>query len=55
MWSLNTRKECKMQAAELRVQREMKGVPRRDKVRNFDFRRKLRAEPMLEEIEYFRL
>ena len=51
MWSLNTRKECKMPAAELRVQREMKGVTRRDKVRNLDSRRELRAEPLLQSPE----
>ena len=44
-----------LQGAEMRVLRTVKGVTRRDRVRNPDIRRELRVEPLLEEIERIQL
>ena len=54
-WVLDTRAQSKLQGAEKRVLRAIKGVTRRDRVRNLDIRRELRVEPLLEEIERIQL
>ena len=50
-WSLTTRTESKLQAAEMRVLRTIKGVTRKDKIRNTTIRAELHVPPLLEEIE----
>ena len=54
-WALNARAQSKLQGAEMRVLRAVKGVTRRDRVRNLDIRRELRVEPLQEEIERIQL
>ena len=54
-WALNTRAKSKLQGVEMRVLRAIKGVTRRDRVRNLDIRGELRVEPLLEEIERIQL
>ena len=49
-WSLTTRTESKLQAAEMRVLRLIKGVTRRDRIRNVNIREELQVRPLLEEI-----
>ena len=50
-WSLTTRTESKIQAAEMRVLRTIKGVTRRDRIRNTAIRAELKMEPLLDTIE----
>ena len=50
-WSLTTKAEKELQAAEMRVLRLIKGVTRRDKIINVNIREELQARPLLEEIE----
>ena len=50
-WSLTTRTESKIQAAEMRVLRTIKGVTRRDRIRNTAIRAELKVEPLLDTIE----
>ena len=54
-WSLTTKTESKIQAAEMRVLRLVKGVTRRDRVRNVNIRGELGVEPLLDTIERSRL
>ena len=55
VWSLTTRTEPKLQAAEMRVLRTIKGVTRKDRIRNTTIRAELHVPPLLEEIERTRL
>ena len=55
VWSLTTRTESKLQAAEMRVLRTIKGVTRKDRIRNTTIRAELQVPPLLEEIERNRL
>jgi len=50
-WSLTTKTESKLQAAEMRMLRLIKGVTRRDRIRNVNIREELQIRPLLEEIE----
>ena len=50
-WSLTTSTESKLQAAEMQVLRTIKGVTRKDKIRNTTIRTELHVPPLLEEIE----
>ena len=51
IWSLTTKTESRLQAAEMRVLRLIKGVTRRDKIRNTQIRQELNVLPLLEDIE----
>ena len=53
--SLTTRTELKLQAAEMRVLRTIKGLTRKDKIRNTTIRAELHVPPLLIEIERNRL
>ena len=55
VWSLTAKTESKLQAAEMRVLRLIKGVTRKDKIRNTSIRADLNATPLLEEIERIKL
>ena len=50
-WSLTTKTESKLQAAEMRVLRQFKGVTRGDRIGNVKIREELQVRPLLEEIE----
>ena len=50
-WTLTERLKSKIQAAEMRVLRIIKGVTRCDKIRNEEIRRELEIEPILEYVE----
>ena len=50
-WSLTTRTESKIQAAEMRVLRTIKGVIRTDRITNTAIRAELKVEPLLDTIE----
>ena len=50
-WSLTTKTESKLQAAEMRMLRLIKGVTRRDRIRNVNIREEFQIRPLLEEIE----
>ena len=50
-WSLTTRTESKIQAAEMRILRTIKGVTRKDRIRNIAIRAELKVEPLLDTIE----
>ena len=50
-WSLTTKTESKLQAAEMRMLRLIKSVTRRDRIRNVNIREELQVRPLLEEIE----
>ena len=50
-WSLTTKTQSCLQAAEMRVLRLIKGVTRLDKCRNTDIREELSVKPLLDEIE----
>ena len=54
-WSLTRRTESKLQAAEMRVLRTIKGVTRKDRIRNTTIRAEFHVPPLLEEIERNRL
>ena len=49
--SLTTKTESTLQAAEMRLLRTIKGVTRRDKIRNQVIRSELNVTPLMEEIE----
>ena len=51
LYSLTTKTESKLQAAEMRVFRLIKGVTRRDRIRNVDVREELQVRPLLEETQ----
>ena len=50
-WVLTTRLKSRIQAAEMRVLRQIKGVTRRDRLRNDDIREELNVESVLVFIE----
>ena len=54
-WSLTTRNESKIQAAEMRVLRTVKGVTRRHRIRSTAIRAELEVETLLDTIEKKRL
>ena len=54
-WSLTSKTESSLQAAEMRVLRTIVGVTRRDRIRNATIREKLRDIPLLEEVERMKL
>ena len=54
-WSLTTRTESKIKAAEMRVLRNLKGVTRRDRIRNTAITAELKVDPLLGTIEKRRL
>ncbi len=54
-WTLTTKLESKIQAAEMRVLRIIKGVTRRDKMRNVQIREELEVTPLLEDVDRARL
>ena len=51
VWSLTAKTESKLRAAEMRVLRMIKGVTRREKIRNTIIRRELNVTSLLEEVE----
>ena len=55
VWSLTTWTESKIQAAEMQVLRTIRGVTRRDRMRNTRIREDLHVTPLLEEIERYKL
>ena len=55
VWLLTTRTESNLQAAEMRVLRTIKGVTRKDRIRNTNIRAELHVPLLLEEIERTRL
>ena len=55
MWALTSKTESKLQAAEMRVLRLIKGVTRRDKIQNTAIRREFNMVPLIEDIERGRL
>jgi len=55
VWSLTSKTESSLQAAEMRVLRTIVGVTRRDRIRNATIREKLRVIPLLEEVERMKL
>ena len=54
-WTLTTKQESKIQAAEMRVLRLIRGVTRRDRMRNVQIREDLGVRPVLEEMDRARL
>ena len=50
-WVLTTKLKSKVQAAEMRILRLIKGVTRRDRLRNDDIREELDVEPILHFVE----
>ena len=50
-WSLTTKTESKLQAAEMRVLRFIKGVTRRNHIRNTTIRSEMKVEPLLQTVE----
>ena len=50
-WSLTMKTESKLQAAKMRMLRLIKGVKRRDSIRNVNIREELQVRPLLDEIE----
>ena len=54
-WTLTTKLESKIQAAEMRVLRLIRGVTRRDRMRNVQIREDLGVRPVLEEVDRARL
>ena len=54
-WTLTTRLKSKVQAAEMRVVRLIKGVTRRDRLRNDDIREELDIESVLEFVDRSKL
>ena len=55
VWSLTTKTESKLQAAEMRALRLIMGVTRKDKFRNTIIRSELEVTSLLEEVERHRL
>ena len=55
VWVLTTKTGSAVQVAEMRVLRIVRGVTRRDRLRNKDIRRTLQLEPVLDVIERGRL
>ena len=55
VWSLTTKTESRLQSAEMRALRTIKGVTRRDRIKNNTIRSGLKVTPLLEEIERNRL
>ena len=51
VWSLTTKTESRLQAAEMRVLRLIMGVTRKDRMRNSRIREELKVTPLLEDIE----
>ena len=51
VWSLTSKTESQLQAAEMRVLRTIRGVTRRDRMRNSQIRAELQVVPLLEDIE----
>ena len=51
VWSLTSKTESKLQAAEMRVLRLIMGVTRKDRMRNSRIREELKVTPLLEDIE----
>ena len=51
VWSLSTKRESRLQAAEMRVLRLIMGVTRKDQMRNSRIREELKVTPQLEDIE----
>ena len=54
-WSLTTKTESKLQAREMRVLRLIKGVTRRNHIRNTTIRSEMKVEPLLQTVERSRL
>ena len=54
-WALATKMESRVQAAEMRVMRLIRGVSRRDRVRNVKIREDLGVTPLLQFIEKRRM
>ncbi len=54
-WTLTTKLESKIQAAEMRVLRIIRSVTRRDKMRNVQIREELEVTPLLEDVDRARL
>ena len=54
-WALTTKTKSRIQAAEMRVLRLIRGLTRRDRIRNVHIRRMLGIQPLLEDIERSRL
>lgn len=54
-WALTTKTQSKIQAAEMRVLRIIRGVTRRDRLRNERIREEVGTEPLLEEVERAKL
>ena len=54
-WALTTKTKSKLQAAEMKVLRLIKGVNRRDRLRNDQIRADLRVQPLLNVVEEGRL
>ena len=54
-WSLTTKTKSRLQAAEMRVLRLIKGVTRRDRLRNISIREDLKVTPLLDEVENTKL
>ena len=54
-WSLTSRTRSKIQAAEMRALRAIRGVTRRDRMRNDDIRRELGVESILEVVDKSKL
>ena len=55
IWSLTSKTESKLQVTEMRGLRLIKGVTRRDRMRNLDIRQEFKIVPLLEDIERSRL
>ena len=51
IWTLTTKLKSKIQAAEMRVLRLIKGITRRDRKRNADVQKELGMEPILTFVE----
>ena len=54
-WVLTKRNKSRMQAAEMRILRSIKGKIRRDRIRNTEIRERLAIRPLQEYIEQKRL
>ena len=54
-WSLTTKTQSKLQAAEMRVLRLIKGVTRRDRCKNADIRKEVGVGSIIEDIERSKL
>ena len=50
-WALTSKTTSKLQAAEMRVLRRIKGVTRLDRLRNEDIRKELGIDSILDQVE----